>query len=60
MATERLLGRAVQRAVYAVFDGQLMRVAVSDFFLVGELVGAPAGGEVADRLLGQAGLTGDR
>jgi hypothetical protein len=37
-----------------------MRAAVSDFFLVGELVGAPAGGEVADRLLGQAGLTGDR
>jgi hypothetical protein len=39
-----------------VFDGQLKRIV----FLVGELVGAPAGGEVADRLLGQAGLTGDR
>jgi hypothetical protein len=31
LATERLLGRAVQRGVHAAFDGQLKRIVMSNF-----------------------------
>jgi hypothetical protein len=60
LATERLLGHAVQRVIYAMLDSQLPRVAMSSLFLLGELLGAPAGDEFADRLFGQSGLAGDR
>ena len=40
LATERLLGHAIQRVIYAMLDSQLPRVAMGSLFLVGELLGA--------------------